>query len=148
MENHLFNFSLGVFISIKRLKSIFLHFLTEKFSIGEVIIVSFGILISCQFESVIFKYINQISLTVPETAQIFILSQILKGLFKIMLIAQNIFATLFWLAKANASHQIPAPVIRALILYQRFHIIVIIQTHQIKILITFLIIFIICLFNS
>jgi hypothetical protein len=95
IQSHFFILLFSIFTSSKILKSTFLHFLTEKFSIGEVIIVSFGIFISCQFESVITKYIIQISFTVQDINHIFILSQILKGLFKIILTAQKIFETLF-----------------------------------------------------
>jgi hypothetical protein len=76
------------------------------------------------------------------------LSQILKGLLIKILIAQKIFATVFWLAKANAKPQIQAQVIKAFTSYHKFEIIVIIQIIQINAIITFFINGNTCLFNQ
>jgi hypothetical protein len=78
-----------------------------------------------QVVSVRVRYVSQISLTVQVILLIVITSHILKGLFIITDIAQNIFETDFCAAKAIASHQTHAHVINAHILYHKFQTIVI-----------------------
>jgi hypothetical protein len=81
-------------------------------------------------------------------SHIFIKSHILKGLFNIILKAQNTFEMLFCAANAIASHQTQAQAINAVISYQRFEIIIIIQIIQIHTITTFFHIEKICLSRS
>ena len=80
----------------------------------------------------IVKYEIQISCTVHNLSQILMKSQILKGLFKTIVIAQKTLVKLFCAQRAKAIHQIQAQVINADTSYQRLEIIVIHQIIQIK----------------
>ena len=77
--------------------------------------VQFGIVTILPSNVLILVLLRPTSSTVPSCPSIFILSLILNGLSKKIIIPANIFLTESWAARASANPPIPSPAIMAVI---------------------------------